>query len=49
MINQTLAQTRGNRTTAAEFLGRDRPAPMRKRKGHNPVAPPEHSTTKDVS
>jgi PAS domain S-box-containing protein len=49
LIIETLTQTRGNRTKAAEILGWGRTTLWRKLKSHGLVSSPEHSTAKDAS
>ena len=49
LIIETLTQTRGNRSKAAEILGWGRTTLWRKLKIHGLVGSPEHSNTKDAS
>ncbi|MGD9949571.1 MAG: sigma-54 interaction domain-containing protein [Desulfobulbus sp.] len=49
LIIETLTQTRGNRSKAAEILGWGRTTLWRKLKSHGLVGSPEHSNTKDAS
>ncbi|MDD2463197.1 MAG: helix-turn-helix domain-containing protein, partial [Desulfobulbus sp.] len=49
LIIETLTQTRGNRSKAAEILGWGRTTLWRKLKIHGLVGSPEHSNIKDIS